>query len=513
MMDHRSQIWLTLLILLHLNVITLYGQTFNKRFDPYNTNEDSRSSSVEVHDNNGNIIVFIHGRWSEDSIITLKLGTLILNSNGQSLDTALFPVPGKGVAYWASHATFRRNTGAIVAIGAITPLANIYVPEASAAFFFDQNGQPNSMSLYSTDTVFRGNQIIETNSGNWIITGYKQASNSPQYIMKLSSSFETLWTQYEPTNSGYRLHAVAEGPDSVYYVAGFKEFSQGTSDFFLKAVNSEGVAVWDTTWNQSYYDRLTSITIASDGNLLVAGAYTENIGYNMVKYIAKMNSADGSILWQHSFGANSPWTSNESNGILTSMKKLPNGDLIAVGDHTINGPVGFLLRTTSEGDSLWMRYYTYQDSLSEGYGVFRDVEPTLDGGFVAVGNAIPIPGHNRNAWVVKVDSYGCIEPGCHIITGMETQITNMPDVIDLWPNPIMKEGDVQIQLKIPDHFKPHGQLRVTITSSDGRSVHEQTLVHSSIPQEIDLPQLSSGLYHLHLLDTDRWISGAKLVID
>ena len=66
-----------------------------------------------------------------------------------------------------------------------------------------------------------------------------------------------------------------------------------------------------------------------------------------------------------------------------------------------------------------MRYYQYSDSLiSGGAGQLRDVLPTPDGGFIAVGAAYGVS-HNgqsygQDAWVIKVDSMGCLEPGCDV---------------------------------------------------------------------------------------------------
>ncbi len=72
---------------------------------------------------------------------------------------------------------------------------------------------------------------------------------------------------------------------------------------------------------------------------------------------------------------------------------------------------GILVRANSEGDSLWMREYVYYDSLmNDGQGLFRDVQPTADGGFVAVGQTAGSisgnnpPGLSQDVWVVKVDT-------------------------------------------------------------------------------------------------------------
>ncbi|MCB0814843.1 MAG: hypothetical protein KDB87_16985, partial [Flavobacteriales bacterium] len=70
---------------------------------------------------------------------------------------------------------------------------------------------------------------------------------------------------------------------------------------------------------------------------------------------------------------------------------------------------GFLLRTNSQGDSLWLRHYWYTDSImNDGTGLFYDVTPTSDGGFIAVGTMLGSiagndpPGASQDVWVLKV---------------------------------------------------------------------------------------------------------------
>ena len=353
-----------------------------------------------------------------------------------------------------------------------------------------------------------GRHIIETSDGNFLLCGDKTPGDA--FVMKISPAQEILWSWFGGGSSVDYGTSVAEDADGNYYLGGAKEFSGSDRDFWVKAFESDGSQLWDTTYGSPYAEGVAYVRTASDGNLLMAGGYGIQDGEIEVKYISKLDRTDGSLIWENWYGPGG------YGGALLSIKELPNGDLIGGGIHTI-GPdyVGVMVRTTSEGDSLWMRTYYYQDSLtSSGKGIFRDVEPTSDGGFVAVGIAIAVTGIYPHAlWVVKVDQYGCIEPGCHIITGMETQITNMRDALRVWPNPIVASGEIHLEMKLPDHFTPRGDLRMIVTSSDGRLVKEERLSNPLTALTLQLPQLSPGLYHLHLADDSRWISGVKVVVE
>lgn len=237
--------------------------------------------------------------------------------------------------------------------------------------------------------------------------------------------------------------------------------------------------------------------------------------------MAKLDASDGSIIWQHEYA------NPEAIGLLRIAKEItPNGDLIACGLGSIGSEhYGNLLRTTSTGDSLWLRYYQYSDSqVSNIRGIFYDAVPTPDGGFVAVGMVYPSAGFSQDLWVVKVDSMGCLEPGCHLITGMETQITNLRGALTVAPNPVAHGSNVQMQLQLPEGFAVQGALRITVTDATGRVVHEQLIGEAghrelrgtkqeAIPASLTTTQLLCGLYHIHLSDATRWIAGAKLVVE
>jgi len=155
-----------------------------------------------------------------------------------------------------------------------------------------------------------------------------------------------------------------------------------------------------------------------------------------------------------------------------------------------------------------------------GQGQLRDVQPTPDGGFIAVGMAFPGGGYTQDVWVIKTDSMGCLEPGCHLITGMATQITNLRGALSVAPNPVAAGGNLQVQLDLPENFTPQGALKLTLVSSEGRVVQEETISAALSTFSFQLSAFVPGLYQLHLHDATmpsaggrRWISGAKLVVE
>jgi hypothetical protein len=233
----------------------------------------------------------------------------------------------------------------------------------------------------------------------------------------------------------------------------------------------------------------------------------------MAPYIAVLDPGDGHVTWSHQYGLPNFSTT------LFAGKECPDHDLIACGVSYDGGQQqGLLLRTTSTGDSLWMRHYAFHDSvIDQGSGRFWDVLPTAEGGFIAAGaayqpfNAPYPPGYSQDAWVVKVDSLGCIVPGCDGLTGITEQVTNLADALKLYPNPV--HGELHVDIKLPADLTGHGPLTLSVTSLDGKRILQQQVPTSAAGEVVvDVSSLSSGMYSLHLSDATRWLAGKKFVV-
>jgi len=234
-------------------------------------------------------------------------------------------------------------------------------------------------------------------------------------------------------------------------------------------------------------------------------------------YIAKLDSTDGSIIWDHEYGPTALGT------LFFAGKECPNGDLIAagvtyaaMGMGANNVQKGLLCRTTSTGDSLWMfAYFSQHDSLTDGTGRFYDVLPTADGGFIAAGAAyFSASGNNpqgisQDTWVVKVDGNGCIVPGCNNV-GISEQATNLLDAFSIYPNPA--HGSATIQLSLPPSVAS-GALQLSVVGSDGRLVMQHPWPQGVSSFSLPVSDLAPGIYYAHVAQGGKWLTGGKLVVE
>jgi len=157
--------------------------------------------------------------------------------------------------------------------------------------------------------------------------------------------------------------------------------------------------------------------------------------------------------------------------------------------YNINGQ---LSKVSKEGDSLWTRYYHHVDSPAD-YHVFDDLEATSDGGYIMVGEAIDLSNDaeapHQRSWILKVDEYGCLVPGCELVPTFEPEET--PFEIKLYPNPANEYLNVYFY-----HSKLETEAKFSLTNSDGRIVKEFTSNLNKTTHMIPVWNLPAGIYSL-----------------
>ncbi len=358
-----------------------------------------------------------------------------------------------------------------------------------------------------------GRQVKRTSDGGFLIVGDTDASGGGDgFVLRTDSSGNELWREtYSEGGLIDGIVSIERSAGGDHFTGGVHFVSMTNSDFWVQRIDSVGAVRWSQTWGGGYKESNAQLAEVSDGNTVLAGGWSYEANFALVKpYLAKLDSADGSILWDYQYG---PATYSTT---FFAAKERPNGDLIACGVCYYGGDQqGLLLRTTSEGDSIWMRSYFYQDTLmTDGRGRFYDVLPTDDGGFIAAGAAyqsgtIGYPaGYSQDTWVVKVDSMGCVIPGCDA-TGVTEVITNLGGALTVFPNPA--HGQVQVQVELPTSLRGKQDLQLTLVNTAGQVALVRPAQEGS--NELDLGSLSGGVYYIHLSSEKTWLSGTKLVVE
>jgi hypothetical protein len=365
-----------------------------------------------------------------------------------------------------------------------------------------------------------GRQVKRTADGGFLIVGDTGidivTDGNDAFAVKTDSYGNEQWRRYyswpPPRSEG--LVSCHMGPANTYYLGGSAFPTDNNGDHWVMRVDTAGEELWEVVWGGPYSEGSLQVISASDGHAVVFSGISHAPDYGSMRpYIAKLDSADGSLLWEMEYGQEHYGT------VLFAGKECPDGDLIGAGGTFVsqapNNEMGLLLRASAQGDSLWMFTCHFQDSvITNGQGRFYDVLPTNDGGFIAagvtrnpVGGPFP-PGYSQDTWVVKVDSLGCIVPGCNSV-GISDQATNLLDALTLFPNPA--HGQATVQLTLPPSVA-RLPLELSLVGMDGRVVLRERIAGNGRHQ-LALQGVSAGVYHVHVASGGRWLTGAKLAVE
>jgi hypothetical protein len=492
------------------------GQGFNRRYDMFGLGWAQGAWDIEEREN-GWMVVAVSSdvdSLGPDSFLTHYSALLTaIGLDGSKQFEARTYRPGHGTTTGWANCADRLADGYVIA-GATESVdgeLEVYLMR------FNAQGDTLWTRVFGDpqlDHYWIGQQVKRSSNGDFLVVGLTD-QNGPfnAFVLRTDSNGNELWRQiqvYEPGIEG-GLGAVSFSSDGDLFTSGTIALTPSNSNHWVQRLTSDGAVEWQVGWGGNWREGSTHVETLSDGHLLISGGtgYAADLTAQR-PYLAKLDSADGSIMWEREYG---PITYSTQ---FFPAKERPNGDLIAAGVCYYGGDQqGLLLRTTSEGDSIWMRSYYSQDTLlDDGNGRFYDVLPTEDGGFIAAGAAYfsasgnNPPGISQDAWVVKVDSMGCVVPGCDGV-GVTEIITNLNRALIVYPNPA--HGQVQVGITLPSSLRNGQALQLTFVSASG----QVGLVHAAREgsNEVDIRALASGLYYIHLSNQKTWIGGSKLIVE
>lgn len=215
-------------------------------------------------------------------------------------------------------------------------------------------------------------------------------------------------------------------------------------------------------------------------------------------------------------------------GNFVDFHALSNGSFLIVNDAGFTeangtGPdgklMGCLLKLDANRDSLWRRTYTCYDNPPEiQFATFAkhyllDSKRTPDGGFVCSGwieqqQQDPNP-FLQTPWLFKVDSLGCLEPGCQDVNVSEIVI-GLQNTMSVYPNPTTDIANISFNLPAGFHEM---NTELVVINMQGQEVLRQSLSPSSFISsvQVDVSSLAAAVYTVHWVSGAKWFDSVKLV--
>jgi len=213
----------------------------------------------------------------------------------------------------------------------------------------------------------------------------------------------------------------------------------------------------------------------------------------------------------------------------SNFLQTPEGNYVMAGWQRFDDSVeeqfqtkGILWKIDENFDSLWVHSYRQfynpgpDEILGAGDHYIYNTALTPDSGFVCTGlirqfNNDPQP-QLWTPWLFKVDKYGCLEPGCQFITGIEEQIVGMQNALQVYPNPAQENLNIEFHLPLNQALPQNSEL--ILYDMQGREIIRKLLSPSDIGSlQLNVSNLNSGIYLLHWISGATWLDSVKVMKD
>ncbi|MBL7705280.1 MAG: T9SS type A sorting domain-containing protein [Taibaiella sp.] len=345
-------------------------------------------------------------------------------------------------------------------------------------------------------------------------------SISPQYpvshskvdLIKTDTAGNLLWHRVVDSSEWNIVTDIIKAHDGNLILCG-RTWGYGVTDggAFVMKVDTAGNKLWHQVYDLPGYDGLEKMIATSEGNYICVGwgAIAPEISdmQNGVGRVIKIDE-QGDIIWNKIINI-SP--RNES---FRTVTEASNGDIVAFGSTykyyaydqygyevgNTRGPDGWALRLDTQGNEVWNRVFGH-NAVDNCHDYLYNAMALPDGSFIATGSTnIPdtfyyegqqIASKRQSAWVVKLNSDGCMNSDCPGTLGSGKEMLKKESV-SLFPNP----GNGTINISYTKPFNAEAQL--IVYDQLGRIVQQQLIPKNIQQYTFSLNSQATGLYYILL---------------
>ena len=248
---------------------------------------------------------------------------------------------------------------------------------------------------YGGDNSDGGYSIQQTDDGGFIMVGYTydQHATNCLYLVKTDAYGDTIWTR--AYNDYIRGECVRQTDDGGYIIAGTTQMENAA----IIKTDSLGIFEWDQIFGSTYLDEGFSVDQTVDGGYIMTGSICLN-PYGQSDVLIARTDSDGDSLWTKMYGSY-----NIDKGYCVQLDS--EGGFVVAGkfdeeDGADNEPSIYLIKTDSNGDSIWTRIF---GTNQKDWG--NHMVKTTDGGYAITGACdVVIPWAGGNLCFMKADNDG-----------------------------------------------------------------------------------------------------------
>ena len=473
---------------------------------------------------------YISGTFT-DTISPLRTGTFLskMDLQGELANISTIKHPDR--LYFNDFADLKvNNEGNLYTVGIVNDTAGsvkgilyIYDLEGDTISTFDFRSP-----LYPDENHIWAKEVLQKSNGNYVIANNHWALNpnsnddNDLTLLSVTSDFQTIFFKTFGTKiwDEYATSLILDDEGQIF---GAKRSNE--AEVFLNFNCRTLLIKTDSLGNQQWQwlspegvlqDGAHAMIKTPDGGLVVASGQGQEIGNNPNIHTLVWDA----LIFKLDADRNVVWSTPFRGGLPTGQTKLT--EMVEATD--CNGYVAsgifleyisdvewyhtsWLVKVSPEGDSLWARRYTYFDGEFVAPEVY-DMKATPDGGYVLVGLSrnvgLPAP-----AWIMKVDSFGCLIPGCQLDD--TTAVSGSPEQtarLAIFPNPASDFLHFELRpASITSTFTAR------ILDANGKTITEIPAVSAHTTYTLPLWHWPPGVYFLQLLHdgvpvrTERFVVG------
>jgi hypothetical protein len=423
-------------------------------------------------------------------------GMFALAYNGQIVDSSIF-FQDSTVYYISGESGGDMRDSIIVAGGTI--VRPPYTNSSGAVVGFNSIGDTLFTYVYISDDeviFYKGLITDDGYLGCGIIVPDNVELATSGVLVKFDQDGNFLWRQdYEPQNNlPVFLYSADQTPDGGFLLGGSR-ISGENNDHLVIKTDSLGNEEWRKVEGNQYQNGTAMVANTGDGNFIFCGWNSINSTYNSYPQVTKLD-LEGDTIWSRNYG---------SIGVMKtarSIKLLYDGGFVFCGSDRLQGVFyGQIRKIDADGNEIWYRRYTHTDGID---CWFNDVTPTSDGGYILTGllGGDQDLGIEQDMWAMKVDSFGCLVPGCQFVHVDE----NNPAALSVYPNPCDDFINVYVESLNLD------QCELQLYDTQGRLVRNATVNNSGSTWIIESSTLPEGLYVLQLHAGGRMVASERVVV-
>jgi len=215
-------------------------------------------------------------------------------------------------------------------------------------------------------------------------------------LTSIASAQTSWWRTYGGAGTDYG-NSVQQTSDGGYMIAGATwSFGADSGAFYLIKTNAHGNMLWSRMYVGPGYCAGLSGQQTSDGGYVITGYVEYSKSEFKDVYLVK-TSASGDTLWTRTYGG---YVDDWGN----SVQQTVDGGYVIAGytcSYDAGGGDFYVIRTNSQGDTLWTRSYGGTD-----YDEASSIRQTTDGGYVITGTTNSFGAGYSDIYVVKTNVSG-----------------------------------------------------------------------------------------------------------